>query len=129
MFNASAWFIAIGFSHKTCFPACRACMLCGPCRNTGVAIRRHQTSRGATLLPGWKTRGLGFAHEQPALFDDAYLYPLPYQPEHASITDSLLDHFHELLSHDRVKVCGNVQLQNPFRGSSANDSPHFVQRL
>jgi hypothetical protein len=31
----------------------------------------------------------------PALFDDANLYPLPYQAKHASIPHSLFDHFHE----------------------------------
>src|SRR5437588_775201 len=49
-----------------------------------------------------------FAHEQPAFFDDPSLYPLPYQPEHASIADSLLDHFHELLPHDRIEVCSDI---------------------
>src|SRR5262252_5703312 len=42
-----------------------------------------------------------FAHKKPAFVDDSDLDPLPYQLEHASIPDSLSDHFHELLSHDR----------------------------
>src|ERR1035437_2577529 len=70
-----------------------------------------------------------FTHEQPALFDDANLYPLPYQPEHASIADSFLDQFHELFPHDRIKVCSDIQFQDPSRGPSADDSSHFVQRL
>src|SRR5208283_2041703 len=44
-----------------------------------------------------------FTHEQPAFFDDTSLYPLPYQPEYASIADSPLDQFHELLPHDRIE--------------------------
>jgi hypothetical protein len=70
-----------------------------------------------------------FAHEQPALFDDAYPYPLPYQAKYASIADSLLNHFHELLSYDRIEIRGDINFQDPSRGPSANDSSHFVQRL
>ena len=44
-----------------------------------------------------------FAHKKPAFVDDSDLDPLPYQLEHTSIADSLLDHIHELLSHDRVE--------------------------
>src|SRR5205809_7341351 len=49
-----------------------------------------------------------FAHEKLAFVDDANLNPFPYQAKHASIPDSLSDHFHELLSHDRVKVSSDV---------------------
>jgi hypothetical protein len=49
-----------------------------------------------------------FAHEKPAIFNDAYLYPLPYRSKRASIADSFLEHFHELRPHDRIKICSNV---------------------
>jgi hypothetical protein len=49
-----------------------------------------------------------FAHEKSAIFNDPYLYPPPYQPEHASVADSLLDHFHELRSHDRIKIRSDI---------------------
>src|SRR5260370_33071895 len=70
-----------------------------------------------------------FAQEKPALFNDASLYPLQYQANHASIADSLLDHFHELFPHDGIKVRGNINFQDPSCGPSADDPLHFVQRL
>src|SRR6266849_10070854 len=47
-------------------------------------------------------------HEKLILVDDSNLNPLPYQAKHASIADAFLDHLHELLSHDRIEVCGDV---------------------
>src|SRR5262252_3654116 len=47
-------------------------------------------------------------HEKLSLIDDSYLDPFPYQAKHAAIADAFLDHLHELLSHDRVKVSGDV---------------------
>src|SRR5215469_353326 len=35
----------------------------------------------------------------------------------------------ELLSHYRVEIGGNINFQDPSRGSGACHSPHFVQRL
>src|ERR1022692_200792 len=49
--------------------------------------------------------------------------------EHASIADSLLDQFHELLSDDRIEVCSDINLKDPSRGPCADNSSHFVQRL
>src|SRR5438552_1425191 len=46
--------------------------------------------------------------EKLSLVDDSHLNPLPYQAKHASIADTFLDQLHELLSHDRIKVGGDV---------------------
>ena len=49
-----------------------------------------------------------FAHEQPTFVDDSDLNPLSYQLEYTAIADSLFDHLHELPSHDRVEVGGDI---------------------
>src|ERR1700723_3519871 len=66
-----------------------------------VNIGKERTDRLSLSCPR-------FAHEKLAFVDDSDLNPLPYQAKHAAIADALFDHLHELLSHDRVEVRGDV---------------------
>ena len=61
--------------------------------------------QGANDLP---LSGSLLGHQKPAVIDHTDVDPLPYQSQDASITDSLLDHLHELTSNDVIEVAANV---------------------
>src|SRR5579884_3739900 len=65
--------------------------------------------QGADHLPLSRPRCAG---QQSAVFDHAYVDPLPDQSQDGSVTDSFLDHLHEQTSDDRVEVSGNIRFQN-----------------
>src|SRR5262249_29144947 len=91
-----------------------------------LKVKVHVGEEGADDLPLPRSR---LAHQQASVVTDSDVDPLPYQSEDAPIAYPLPDHLHELLSHNRVEVGGNVQLKNARRRLTTQHSSDFAQRV
>src|SRR5262245_34690257 len=61
--------------------------------------------------------------QEPTFVDHPDVDPFAYQPQDTSVFDPPLNHLHECLSHDGVKISGDVSLQYPANWSLADDPP------
>jgi hypothetical protein len=73
--------------------------------------------------------GPGLRDQEPAVFDDADVNPLPNQAENAAVANPSLDERHELAPHNRIEVALDVGFQHIRNRLATHGAADGVERV